>query len=347
MKAIVYHRANEFSLEDTAIPECGDDQALIRVKSCGICKTDVHIHQGHFTSRFPLVPGHEFSGIVEKTGKRAGNLAAGDRVVADNASLCGDCYYCRRDKPLYCENFHSLGVNGPGGFADFVVVDANKVFRIPDDLDFDRASFTEPVACAVHGMDRIGAQCGDQALIFGAGPAGIILAQLLQLGGASDVLLAAPTLFKLKAAEELGIRETLQISRGDHAANEKLIRERYPKGFDIVIDATGAGAVAGQCFRFAKKGAKIIFYGVYNESETIAMNPYRIFADELTVIGSCAQTHCFPRALQYLTKNTVRVDTLISRHYRLEEYATALDTVISGKESLKVIINPGSCRYSK
>ncbi|MDR0601403.1 MAG: zinc-binding dehydrogenase [Treponema sp.] len=108
-------------------------------------------------------------------------------------------------------------------------------------------------------MDRINVQCGDQVLLFGAGPTGIILAQLLQLGGASDVLLAAPALFKLKAAERMGVRETLQIRRGDHAANERLIKERCSRGFDIVIDAAGASGMAEQCFRFAKKGPKLFF----------------------------------------------------------------------------------------
>jgi D-arabinitol dehydrogenase (NADP+) len=107
-------------------------------------------------------------------------------VVGDNTVLCGECYYCRRDQPLYCENFYSLGVNGPGGFSESVLVNQDKVFPISDSLSFDEASFTEPTACAIHGMDMIDLSFGDDVLVFGSGPTGIILAQLLKAGGAAN-----------------------------------------------------------------------------------------------------------------------------------------------------------------
>jgi D-arabinitol dehydrogenase (NADP+) len=340
MKAIVYRQAGQFSVEEIPVPEPGPDQVVIQVKSCGICKTDVHVHQGDFSARFPLTTGHEFSGVVAAVGSQVADFAVGDRVTADNASLCGYCYYCRRDQPLYCENFYSLGVNGPGGLAEYVLVGHDKVFKIPDSLSFDQAAFTEPVSCAIHGMDRFGVQPGDQVLVFGAGPTGIILAQLLQAGGASDVLLAAPTAFKLEVAEALGVKQTLQISRTDYAGNEQLIKQRFPRGFDIIVEATGAVGIAEQCFRYTKKGSKVALYGVYDEDVTFPLNPYDIFSREISIIGSCAQTHCFPRALQYLSNGRVKVDHLITHHYGLDDYRTALDTVVSGRDSLKVMMHP-------
>jgi D-arabinitol dehydrogenase (NADP+) len=273
-------------------------------------------------------------------GSGVSQFRKGDHVVADNALLCGDCYHCRRDEPLYCENFYSLGVNGPGGFAEYVLVNQEKVFAIPDDMNFDTASFAEPTACAIHGMDRINVKCGDQVLLFGAGPTGIILAQLLQQGGASDLLLAAPTRFKLDAAEAMGIRETLCIDRNDYDANKKAIRGRYPRGFDIVIDATGSVNMLEHCLEYTKKGSKLVFYGVYDEQASFPLNPYTVFSQELTLIGSCAQTHCFPRALQYLTKGIVQVDKLITHRFALDDYGTALNTVMNGRQSMKVLIKP-------
>jgi D-arabinitol dehydrogenase (NADP+) len=152
--------------------------------------------------------------------------------------------------------------------------------------------------------------------------------------------LAAPTQFKLDAAKELGIRETLQISRSDYGTNKKLILEKYPRGFDIVIDATGSAEMAGHCLEYTKRGSRIVLYGVYGEDAVIPISPYLVFSQELSLIGSCAQTHCFPRALQYLTNGTLQVNKLVTHHFRLEEYQTALDTVIDGKKSMKVIINP-------
>ncbi|AOY74495.1 zinc-dependent alcohol dehydrogenase family protein [Clostridium formicaceticum] len=340
MKALVYTEPRNFNIMEVDTPACKENQVLIKVAACGICKTDVHIHNGQFLSKFPLTPGHEFTGVVEAVGSKVTAFKKGDRVVADNTVLCGECYYCRRNQPLYCENFHSLGVTGPGGFAEYVIVNQDKVFGISDGLSFDIASFAEPTACAVHGMDRIDVQNGDNVLMFGAGPTGIILAQLLKYGGAGNIVVAAPSKFKLDILEELGIAETVVIDKQDESVHEEKIKSMYPKGFDIIIDATGAASVTQSCFKYAKKGSKIVIYGVCDEADRISISPYEIFANEYKIIGSFAQTHCFDRAINALEKGIVKVDKLISHRFSLDEYAKGLDTVISGKQSIKVLIQP-------
>jgi len=340
MRAIVYSEPERFLLKQVDKPKCNEDQVLIKVKFCGVCKTDVHIHKGSFISRFPLTPGHEFTGIVEEVGSSVVKFKVGDRVVGDNTVLCGDCYYCRRNQPLYCDNFYSLGVNGPGGFAEYVLVNADKVFSLSDDLNLEEAAFTEPTACAVHGMDMIGVRPGDDVLLFGAGPTGIILAQLLKHGGAGNVLVAAPTRSKLNLVEELGVGGTILVDRNDARQHEKEIKALFPQGFDIIVDATGAAAITGSCLQFARKGAKVVIYGVCDEDDRISISPYEVFAKELKIIGSFAQTHCFDRALKYLENGTVKVDKLVTHHYGLEKYGEALDTVIHGQGSLKVMIAP-------
>lgn len=340
MKALVYSEPRKFSIQEVSNPECGENQVLIRVKVCGICKTDVHIHNGHFISQFPLTPGHEFTGVVDSVGQKVTTFKKGDRVVADNTVLCGECYYCRRNQPLYCENFYSLGVTGPGGFAEFVAVNQDKVFKIQDNLSFDVASFTEPTACAIHGMDMIDVQNGDNILMFGAGPTGIILAQLLKSGGAGNLVVAAPSKFKLDIVEGLGIADTVIMDRNDSSPHEKVIKKMFPKGFDIIIDATGASSVTESCFKYAKKGSKIVVYGVCDETDRISVSPYDIFANEYKLIGSFAQTHCFDRAINALEKGIVKVDNLVSHRFNLDSYAKGLETVMSGKQSVKVLINP-------
>lgn len=307
MKALVYNEPQKFGISDIDIPDYKKNQVLIKVKSCGICKTDLHIHNGSFISKFPLVPGHEFSGIVEKVGAEVNGLRPGYRVVADNTVLCGKCYYCRRNQPLYCENFYSLGVTGPGGFAEYVVVNQDKVFHISDRLAFDEASFAEPTACAVHGMDMIGLKPGDDVLLFGAGPTGIILAQLLKYGGAGSLVVAAPTQFKLDVLKEYGITETILVDRKDSGIHRQKLMELYPKGFDVIIDATGSASVIQECTQYAKNGAKIVVYGVCNEEDRISLSPYEIFSKELKIIGSFVQTHCFDRAIKYLEKGVSRL----------------------------------------
>ncbi|WP_242965110.1 zinc-dependent alcohol dehydrogenase family protein [Petroclostridium xylanilyticum] len=340
IKALVYTEPRKFNIIEAETPKCKENQVLIKVVTCGICKTDVHIHNGEFISQFPLTPGHEFTGVVEFVGSKVTAFKKGDRVVADNTILCGECYYCRRNQPLYCENFYSLGCTGPGGFAEYVVVNQDKVFKISDNLSFDQAAFAEPTACAIHGMDMIDVQNGDNILIFGAGPTGIILAQLLKYGGAGNLVVAAPSKFKLDIIEELGIGETVVMDRQDESVHEKKIKSMYPRGFDIIIDATGASTVTQQCFKYAKKGSKIVIYGVCNDADRITISPYEIFSNEYKIIGSFAQTHCFDRAVNALEKGIVKVDKLVSHRFSLDEYSKGLETVMSGKQSLKVLINP-------
>jgi D-arabinitol dehydrogenase (NADP+) len=340
LKALVYEKPKKFSIRKIEIPRCGKKQVLIKVKSCGICGTDIHIHTGGFIYKFPLTPGHEFSGVVEETGSGVTSFQEGDRVVADNTILCGHCYYCRRNQPLFCENFYSLGNNKPGGFAEYVVVDEEKVFSIDENLSFDEAAFTEPLSCIIHGMDVIDVQPGDDVLLFGSGPSGVMLAQLLKYCGAGNLVVAAPTKFKLNILNELGIHTTVQINRSDYSVHEKKIKGMFPNGFDIVIDATGASDIVEQCIKFTKYGAKIIVYGVCEKKDMVKINPYEIFRKELKIIGSFAQTHCFDRSIKYLENKIVRVDKLITHRFNLENYEEALNVFMNEKNKIKVIINP-------
>ena len=339
MKALVYNEPGKFEIKEVTTPVCKPNQVLIKVEFCGICKTDVHIHHGHFISKFPLTPGHEFTGYVDTFGSEVKAFRKGDRVVADNTVLCGECYYCRRNQPLYCENFVSLGVTDPGGFAEYVAVNQDKVFPISDKLSFEEASFAEPAACAIHGMDMIDVQNGDRILMFGAGPTGIILAQLLKHGGAGQLVVAAPSQFKLDMLKDMGI-QTVQISRDLEANQDAEIRQYAPHGYDIIIDATGSAKITQACFQYAKKGSKIVVYGVCDETDRISVSPYDIFSNEYKLIGSFAQTHCFDRAIQALESGIVKVDKLTSHVFSLDDYKTGLETVMSGKNSMKVLIKP-------
>ena len=340
MKAIVYKGPEQFSIEDVDIPVCGEGQVLIRIKSCGICKTDIHIHKGEFMAKFPLIPGHEFAGIVEKVGSKVKEFKAGDRVVANNWILCGKCYYCKKGKPLFCENPYAMGVNGPGGFTEYVVVNESMAFHISDNLSFDEAALAEPTACAVHGTDVIDVQCGDDVLIFGAGPTGIILAQLLKNCGAVNMVVAAPTKLKLDIIDKLKTGETVLIDRNDKSKNEKIIKDRYPQGFDIVVDCTGSADVVEQCIKFTKRGAKVVIYGVCNVEDTIKLRPYEIFEKELKIISSYCQVNSFGRAVKYLESNIVKVDMLVTHKFDLDNYDEALKIVMNESKKIKVVLNP-------
>lgn len=340
MKAIVYNAPRDYELKEIPRPVIKPNQVLIKVAACGVCRTDMHIHEGDFMSAFPLTPGHEFTGEIAEVGTQVSELSVGDRVVGDNTVLCGECYYCRRNQPLFCENFYSLGCNGPGGYAEYVAVNHDKVFPISDNLSYDQAIFAEPLACAIHGMDVITPKCGDDVLIFGAGPTGILLTQLLKHGGAANVVVCASSQEKLDLIRKNGYAETVWMDRKDYSVHTNILKEMYPQGFDIVIDATGAPEVLEQCFEFPKKTGKIVIYGVCASDAKITISPYQIFSNELKVMGSFAQTHCFDRAVKYLENGVIKVDDLVAGHFSLEEFGDVMDVMVNGKGLLKLIVNP-------
>ena len=340
MKALVYSAPEQFTVTEVPTPEPRGTEVLIRVRACGLCKTDVHIHHGHFFSAFPLIPGHEFAGEVAAVGAEVTGVKVGERVTADNERQCGVCYYCRRGEPLFCEHLYAQGVNAPGGFAEYVLVEERQVYHLTEQISFVEGALIEPTACAVHGIDVIGPRIGDEILQFGAGPTGLILAQLLRDSGAACLLVADLSPRKLELAARYAKAEVVQVRRDNPQAHITTIEALFPRGFDIVVDATGVSRVAESLPRFAKYGAKIVFYGVCPENERIQLSPYDIFRRELTVLGSFSQALTFERATRLVNAGAVKVKELVSHTFPLEGWGEALRMVTEGAEQVKIVIEP-------
>jgi D-arabinitol dehydrogenase (NADP+) len=339
MRAVVYDAPRSFEVRTVPTPEPGAGEVRLAVEMAGMCGTDLHIHEGGFFSRYPLTPGHEIVGRVDSIGDAVDGLSVGQRVAADNTVLCGHCPSCRRDEPLFCRNFYSLGVNGPGAFADYVLVRAEKCFPA-DDLSPATAVMTEPTACAIHGMDVLGLRPGSDVLLFGAGPTGLVLAQLLVHGGAARVTVAAPTEFKLALARGYGVDTTVRIDRADPGASLATLRANAPEGYDVVVEATGAVAVGEMCVPLTRDGGTVLIYGMAEERVILPMRPYEVFRRELTVKGSFAQTHCFDRALSVLRSCRVQTEGIVTHEFRLGEYENALEAVRDDPGCMKAVIVP-------
>ncbi|EJD05367.1 NADP+-dependent D-mannitol dehydrogenase [Fomitiporia mediterranea MF3/22] len=344
MKALCYDEPRSFRIAEAPIPRIGDDEVLVRVSYCGICGTDAHIHEGEFISKFPLVPGHEVVGVIAEVGKNVKNFTTGDSCVADNCASCGFCFYCRRGKDLLCENFASKGCTMDGGFAEYIAFHESKVYKIHN-LSHIEATLVEPAACAVHGLDRLRAALpagasGLEILLLGAGPTGLILAQLLRLNGAARVVIAANAGPKTRIARNINAAdEIIELDR--QAADEqwKKIKEENPYGFDVVIEATGAEKLANDSINYVRRGGVLMMYGVYDNDARVHWSPAKIFGDEIKIIGSFAQTYCFPRAVAYLDSGKINVKGMVTDVFALEDFQQALDKMRS-RSALKIAIKP-------
>lgn len=341
MKALYYTAAGKGSITDIPMPVCGDNQVIIKVEAASICKGVELGHEANGTglSAYPVVPGHEFAGVVHEIGKNVTRFAVGDRVTADNTELCGDCYYCRQDKPLQCKAFGSLGHNINGGFAEYVLVSKEKVFALPDNLSFDEGCLVEPVACCIHAMDRLDTKYGEDVVVVGGGPNGQIISQMLLRSNAQSVVLMDTSNVKLQFAEKYGI-PTIQV---DTSADKKHMRELlalYPEGVDAVVDATGNWRSINAGFEMLKNGGRLLQYGVTHEGDRVTIDSFHFFLKELQYYASKAQTHCFGRAIDSIRNGTVNVKDLITFSCSLDDYSIALDKTKHDPDQLKIVIHP-------
>jgi D-arabinitol dehydrogenase (NADP+) len=334
MRAVVFDRPRSFGVRDVATPEPGRGEVRVAMAIAGVCGTDVHIHDGTFFASFPLTPGHEPAGIVAEVGEGVESVRVGQRVAVNGNSGCGACWFCVRGRPLLCRNLNALGVTGPGGFAEYMLAPAAQVFPV-DDLEPDVAVMVEPTACSVHGIETLDPSPGCDALVLGAGPTGLMLAQLLAHSGAARVTVAAPTEFKLDLARSFGVDETVQVDRDDPAAK---LRDLAPDGFDVVVDATGSSRVSEEAIALVRDGGTVLFYGVVRPDDRIAVSPYDIYRRELTIKGSFAQVDCFPRSIAMLRSGRVRTDGVITHRYPLDAFGDVIETVRTDPRCLKAVV---------
>lgn len=341
MKAVLYDAPRSFSYCDVAEPEVEVDEVLIRIRACGLCGTDLHIHEGEFAPRFPLVPGHEFTGEIAAVGRSVLDWQVGDRVVANCNRACRQCFYCRRGEFLRCENMVAYGIQMDGGFAEYLRIKASEVFPVSG-LPWREAVMVEPTACAVHGMDVLNVRPGADVLMFGAGPTGQVLAQLLKRNGAARLTVAAPPGPKLALAERLSADRTVAVDRDDPEIHRAALRKISSNGFDYVVEATGAPGMCAEAVRHTRRGGTVLVYGVYPETATCPVNPFDVFRNEITIKGSFAQIHDFGRALAYLESGQVKVDQIVTDEFELKDWGRALENAWQRRGIKSVMIPPGA-----
>jgi D-arabinitol dehydrogenase (NADP+) len=340
MKAVVYDAPRQYAVKEVPTPEAGPGEVRIKVRQVGVCGTDVHIHNGDFGAVFPLTPGHELVGTVDAVGEGVTRFTVGEQVTVNPNVYCGNCDYCLAGRLILCSNMKGLGSNFPGFFAEYATVRENLVFSV-EGIDPDTAVFTEPAACAMHGLETLQVRPGATALVFGAGPTGLLLAQLIKSGGAAAVTVAAPTQFKLDTAAALGVDQTVLIDRGDMDGNRtRLLDASGADGYDYVIEATGSTRIGDICVPLTRSGGTVLVYGVTRADERVNFHPYDVFRREITIKGSFAEMTSFGAAIRALRSGRARTAGMITHRFSLDDYDKALDAVAHDRSAHKVLIVP-------
>lgn len=327
MKAVVIEEPNEVVVKEVDDPTPAPGEAMIRVTACGICGTDIHVIRGEFEpTRYPIIPGHEFCGEVVELGEGARRLRVGDFVAVDPSLYDGTCAQCRAGRFNLCESWNGIGVGRTNGAcAELVAVPAANAFKIPDGIPRHWGTLVEPLSCAVHGLDQIGAEVADTWLIYGAGTMGLLLLQLAKESGAG----------RLEMVETNTRRHALALRLGAERLVQNADDLDRPQGWDVVVDATGVVAAIEDGLRRVARGGTFLMFGVAKTDAVARFSPFRVYNDEIKIVGSMAVLHSFERALRLFANGAIDSEALITNRFPLDEYQSAIDTFLSGS-GLKV-----------
>jgi 2-desacetyl-2-hydroxyethyl bacteriochlorophyllide A dehydrogenase len=336
MQAIVFTAPQTLDIRQVADPGCGPQDVIVKVGAVGICGTDLHIYRNEYYSQFPLIAGHEFCGVIVEVGKEVSDLRVGQRVAVDPNLYCGHCYFCRNRLFNQCLNLQAVGVTRDGAFAEYVAVPAEACYQLPDSLSDSQGAFVEPLCCVIHALNRLHVWPGDNVLIFGAGPMGLLLTQALRHSGASQVVVVEKQTDRLRLARELGA--TVTVTAGDDQV--QVLRDLAPHGFAVVIDATGVPHVIEQAFSYLRPSGQYLQFGVAPNVATINLRPYDVFKNDWTIIGSFAGSYTFQPAIAWLENGVVDVRPLVSHSVPLSDFASVFGLFAAGK-TLKVHLLPG------
>lgn len=272
MKSVVIERPDEISILEREVPEPGPGQLMIQVMASGICGTDLHIYRGEYMGNYPVIPGHEFSGVLAATGSGVTRFQVGDRVAIEPNIACDNCLNCLNNRQNFCLNWQAIGVTLPGGMEEYVIVPERAAFDIVE-LPFEVGAFMEPLSCVVHGVQRAGIRLADHVAIFGAGPIGNLMIQMARIQGAARITVLEINPGRADLARQLG---------ADQVMNS--FDELQPDTYDVVIDATGAIPVMNRTIEFVRKGGTVLLFGVPPSGRNLEVEGFKIFQKGL---GRC------------------------------------------------------------
>ena len=319
MRALRFHAVGDFRLEDVPVPTPGPGEVRIRPVAVGVCGTDVHILDGSFASRPPVILGHEVAGIVDAVGSDVRSAREGDLITVEPHRYCGVCRYCRLGREHLCLNKEAFGVHLDGGMAEFQVIPERTVYRLPDGIDPKVGALAEPLSCAVHAMDRLSARSGTSVIIFGAGPAGLILVSLCRLAGLVPIVVAEPDVARRSSAIVFGAHATVDPSTESWVEDAQGFVGRA--GFDSVVEAVGSPRVLETAISLAARGGTILVFGVANPDATAVIKPQEVFAKELTILGTVINPYTHHRAVELLPE--LGLDRLGIKSYGLDAHEQA------------------------
>ena len=341
MKAAFFQSPYNLEIIDDVIPEIGKDEVLIRVKYVGLCGTDLDIYENKalFEIKYPIIGGHEYSGIVEKIGDNVNYIKVGDRVVGDALLSCGKCVDCTRGDFYECKFLKSVGTSWPfhyGAYREFTVMPERHVYKIPEGLSLLEATLTEPSVIARASIDKITINPGDIVLVTGTGAIGMFAAQYAKLKGAGIVILTGRNDTKLQIAEKTGIDYTINIKKEDIYKRLNEITEGRP--VNVCVEASGNIEALEQIINLTGRSGRIAVPGSYHEKLKEIDFGFLASKDLIISVLGALNRDDFKTMLWLIKCGRIDTKSLITEIYDFENMLDAIKLHLSPNNSIKTII---------
>jgi (R,R)-butanediol dehydrogenase/meso-butanediol dehydrogenase/diacetyl reductase len=336
MKASIYQGNKTFGVGDAQIAAPGPGEVRLKVAYCGICGTDLHIYQGHMDGRvgIPQVIGHEMSGEIVELGAGVTGWQVGDQVTVRPLAPCGECPACKAGHSHICLNLNFIGIDTPGAFQGSWTVPAYSLHRLPAGIPLDEAAMIEPVAVACHDVRLGEVQAGEQVVVIGGGPIGMLNALVAKHLGA-EVLISEVNPFRVDLARELGL-DAVNPTEVDLKA---LVEERTGgAGADVVMEVSGSQAGASTMTELVRTRGRIVIVAIFSFKPEVDLKG--ILWREMKLAGvRVYEPQDFERAIQLVADEVLPLERLITARYPLSGLQTAFEQIESGAEVMKILIN--------
>jgi (R,R)-butanediol dehydrogenase/meso-butanediol dehydrogenase/diacetyl reductase len=330
MRAVVVAGPRRLAVETVPDPTPEPGQAVVRVAACGICGSDLHVHQGGYLPAGSIM-GHEFCGEVVAP---AGGLALGERVCVLPALSCGRCERCRSGLGMYCAEQRPLGLGqAPGAFAEFVAIAPHHAVRLPAALDDEHGALVEPLAVALHALKLARLARGERCLVVGAGPIGLALVLWARLAGAREVIVSERSPGRRALAERLGATRSVDPAQGG------LAEAVGPEGADVVFEAVGAAGLIQECIAHARFRGRVVVVGVCIGPDRF--QPASAVLKELELRFALAYERAdFERTLEAIERGELRPGALVTARIGLDGVPAAFEALAQPDADCKVLVRP-------
>jgi len=339
MLAVIKDRPGPgFTLKEVDTPEPNDDEVLIKVKSAGICGSDIPIFKGIREVNLPLIPGHEFSGVIIRKGRNVRKFQENDSVVPGLVVHCGQCDYCKKGLESLCDHIYEIGIHVDGAFSEYVVVPEKTLHRLPEKMSFNQGASIDPIASAYRVVRKAAITSRDVVAIFGPGPIGLYALQIAKAEGAFKIAVIGVKgdEDRLDLAKKLGADVTINGQTEDPV---KAVRE-FTNGemADVVIEATGVPGVIEPCLNSLRKNGRLSLAGIFHQPVAVPLGD--IVRREFNIRGSICYTWIdFQDCIDLVSSERVAVEPLITYEFPLKDMAKALEMAYNQK-SIKIMLHP-------